>query len=692
LLFTYIYLLRVPLTLGLFLATFAPLALFKSSQVTTLLEGMFDLNWPRIAVASLTTLLAGGAFAVCTEMVLRYAYVRFGVRPLTAWLCAVKFQRWGLEIARFTILNVVFYVLCTVPMLGGFIYAGRGSLSSRISGVLLGVTLFAALLATVIWIWANSLPTVSHYLGSFFLWTPNGYIQTPEQKLRTIADTPEEKISDKHRQKPLLLSGHGFVSAALGVTIFVYALLGIARWFEINWHVEHRSAANTLPLVPTVACVLLLLTLISYLLSGLGFLLDRFRVPVLIPLLIVAVAQGSWPQADHFFPSIEDRSIHRLSILPTEVLNQGDDSAVVVATSGGGIQAAAWTATVLSRLQLEVPGDLARSVRLISSVSGGSIGTMYYVGAFEDGTIDKTKIRQKVFEPSTVSVLDDIAWGMVYPDFVRIFLPFFGWVDRGWAAENGWLRFGSLDRGLSSWRPLTKQGKLPAVIFNATIEETGGRFLMSTTDLTSHAKGRGSFYDLYPDSDISIVTAARLSASFPYVSPAARIKLCVPTSKAYHFVDGGYYDNYGVSSLIDWLNEATQGQGSVKHILILQIRGPIALEETAAKRTGGLLYQLAAPLSTLVHFRSEGQISHNDAELNLFIEAARQRNIGVESAIFQYPKPDTPLSWHLTPSEITDVWAEYDHCDAHFGGWDLCSNRDHVKRFMSKVYNEKATP
>jgi hypothetical protein len=690
LLFTYIYLLRTPLTLGILLASFAPIALFKSSQVTTLLEGMFDLDPARIAVATLTTLLAAAAFAVCTEIVLRYAHLRFVARPMNAWLSTIKFAPWHLEITRFTILNVIFYSFCALPMLVGLVFAGRGQLPVRLLGVFSGTVLFVGLLLAIVWFFASSPPTVSHYLGSIFLWTPEGFIQSEEDKQKSLASLAPQNLTAKRVQKPLLLGGHGFAAAALGVTCVVYAILGIARWLEISWQVQHRMAVSSLPLVPTLSCVALLLTLLGYLLSGLAFLLDRFRVPVLVPLLLFAAAQGNWPQADHFFTPYQHQQ--RLPLTPAEVLDQGGDAAVVVATSGGGIQAAAWTATVLSRLQLESPRDLARSVRLVSSVSGGSVGTMYYLNAFQNSTIDPSTARHKIFEPATGSALDDIAWGMVYPDFVRIFFPFLGWVDRGWAAENAWLQYGDLDRPLSAWRLPAKQGKLPAVIFNATIQETGGRFLMSTTDLSSRIKGRGTFYELYPDSDISVVTAARLSASFPYVSPAARIRLCTPTSRAYHFVDGGYYDNYGISSLIDWLNEAISKPNSLKHVLILQIRGPIALEDTAAKGSGGFLYQMAAPLSTLVNFRSEGQISHNDAELSLFIEAARTRDIEVETAVFQYPKSDTPLSWHLTPAEIQDAWDQYDHCDANFGTWDLCLNRKHVRDFMSAIYGNRSVP
>jgi hypothetical protein len=52
---------------------------------------------------------------------------------------------------------------------------------------------------------------------------------------------------------------------------------------------------------------------------------------------------------------------------------------VVVAASGGGITASLWTARVLTALQGEVGTDFTRSIRLISSVSGGSVGTMYFL-------------------------------------------------------------------------------------------------------------------------------------------------------------------------------------------------------------------------------------------------------------------------------------------------------------------------
>ena len=56
------------------------------------------------------------------------------------------------------------------------------------------------------------------------------------------------------------------------------------------------------------------------------------------------------------------------------------------------------------------------------------------------------------------------------------------------------------------------------------------------------------------DIGLKAVTAARLSAAFPYVSPAARLDGVEP----YHLVDGGYYDFYGLVALSQWVDDALE--------------------------------------------------------------------------------------------------------------------------------------
>jgi hypothetical protein len=663
--FAYAYLLRVPIVAGVVMAALAPFALWKGSQVTTLLEGMFDLNWWRTMIATVMALLAASACAICSELVLRYGGERFGVQALPARSREPLARLFGVTVDRLSGAIALVYALCAASMLGGLVYAGDDRLA-RAGGVLLGLALFTGLLLGVTHVWANSKPTVVPRAARLLRWTPAGYIQSAAEKAATLAamegaalQRGEPLRRTAHYERELLLPGHGFAIIAFLVAVVVYASLGVGKWWFIS---GDRADAATPPLIPTLAAILLLLTLLTYLFAGIAFLLDRFRLSFVAPVLLLVVAAADWPQSDHFFALEPGR---RLPLSAADVLEQSlDGQAVVVATSGGGIQAAAWTATVLSHLQQAIPGDFARRIRVISAVSGGSVGTMYFVDAFEHGTVDAGTVKARVFGPATASSLDDIAWGLVYPDFLRLFVPFASWSDRGEAAELAWGRFGRVKELLSTWRPDTRAGRRPAVIFNATAAENGSRVVLGTTDLQQGLRGRMDFYDLYPEHDVAIVTAVRLSASFPYVTPAARPAGPLPVSKTFHFVDGGYYDNFGISSVADWLLEAMPPAARrVDRVLLVQIRGPIgATDAVATGRRRGLIYQALVPLRTVAQTRSTGQISHNNAELRLLCEVARGRGVTLDTAVFQYPDPDTPLSWHLTAAEKDAVWKAYGRC------------------------------
>jgi hypothetical protein len=119
---------------------------------------------------------------------------------------------------------------------------------------------------------------------------------------------------------------------------------------------------------------------------------------------------------------------------------------VIVAASGGGIQASAWTARVLVGLSQELGDKFRRSIRLISSVSGGSLGTMYFIeswfryGLEHDGDPPGTEVNERAMSAASSSSLEASAWGMAYPDFMRILLPPLvpAELDRGWAIEQAW--------------------------------------------------------------------------------------------------------------------------------------------------------------------------------------------------------------------------------------------------------------
>ena len=80
------------------------------------------------------------------------------------------------------------------------------------------------------------------------------------------------------------------------------------------------------------------------------------------------------------------------------------------------------------------------------------------------------------------------------------------------------------------------------------------------------------FRTLYENYDLDVTTAARLSASFPYVTPMARND--VELTHNYHVADGGFFDNTGLFTVVEWLDENLESfsqEFNVKKVLILQI-------------------------------------------------------------------------------------------------------------------------
>jgi hypothetical protein len=224
-----------------------------------------------------------------------------------------------------------------------------------------------------------------------------------------------------------------------------------------------------------------------------------------------------------------------------------------------------------------------------------------------------------------------------------------------------------LDRPLSYWNHQVFTGEIPAVVMNATIAETGERLLLCTTSFGAQSpagKARVDAEELHrincKDFDVGIATAARLSATFPYVTPASRSN--GPGSQP-HVVDGGYYDNYGMASLVEWLDEALTGSnGAITEVPVLQIHGAPVDDNPREQRYGktrGWFYQAIAPLSTLAAVRTAGQIAHNQIELELLRQKWAAKNVTIESVTFEFSNQKAPLSWHLTPEEVTAIGNEW---------------------------------
>lgn len=474
--------------------------------------------------------------------------------------------------------------------------------------------------------------------------------------------------------------------------------------------------------IPAVGYLILLLILFNWILSAWTFFLDRYRVPI-VSVLIGLVLLGSWTEkSDHYFrvekvtrqaiaePSSALRAPQRS--IADAAHGHGHGRVVLVATAGGGIQAAAWTAQVLNGLQREMhqefPQDqvgFADSIALISSVSGGAVGTMFFANQYKDdpstgkrGFAMPAKGLDSIVRDAEAPGLSDVGWALAYADVWRVFLPLAkkkhnNVVDRGWALEEGWRKSGDVQARLSDWRQGVAEGWRPAMIFNSTIVETGEPMLLATTDIrprkVSHQPdGKNPESDSTPDwrtlqflfpkcpeCDVPVVTAVRLAASFPYVSPASQGE---GYDKPYHLVDGGYYDNYGVYSLLEWLREALEkNESDAPDVLIIQIRSfPERPPDDPENRSW--FYQTYAPLSGLLSVRTTGQLLRDRDALEHFYQEKQKeekeekdkaketgkderKTVHVRAATFEFQGTDAPLSWAMNEAqkaEIPEKWEE----------------------------------
>jgi len=632
----YIYLLRVQLFSFLALIFLPLVSLWFAPN---LLRGVFDVTGTGMIFVTLGAILASWTVMVTAWQVFLYGPERFGIRPFPVCSAAI------MQIPTRAGHSPVFAVFA-LPVILTAMYVSRSGGSSSYPRLALGILIGAAL-ATGILIGGGQFQR----------------IRRPEAILATkflSAFGPGFKKDEQTAQE-----GHYLALWSFLLSFLVYVAIGIGKFFRIGGQ----------PTVPTLADLLVFLMILCWGLSAVTFILDRFRFPVLLPFLVVAIATSYVRRTDHYFDMLPAQGATELS--PGQVIRAGKREApvIVVAASGGGIKAAAWTSRVLTGLEedsrTQVPADpriFGESIRLISAVSGGSVGAMYFVNEYDPdggGLPQNPSALESAVDSAEASSLDDIAWGLVYPDFLRTFLPIFKHLDRGVALEAALTRElpnrgGHLSSTLGEWRKGVLQGQRPAVIFNATIVESGQRILLGTSDL-KRAGGRMSLRDpefpRFADRDIKLVTAVRLSATFPYVSPAARPDIAGPQI---HLVDGGYTDNYGMATLLAWLDEAlTAADNPIHRVLIIEIRASPPAVEPPKLYWRGWPFQSYAPISAMLNVRDTGQLSRNEEERDLLSRLGAACNIEIRNAVFEYPPEDAPLSWHLSPNdqkEIENIW------------------------------------
>jgi hypothetical protein len=470
--------------------------------------------------------------------------------------------------------------------------------------------------------------------------------------------------------------------------------------------------------VPAAMYALLTLMGIAWVCSALGFFFWRHQVPLVL-VLGLWVGIGGWlSHTDYSYKVVELAAEKELPSAYDVLSKAPPERRIAVAAVGGGIHSGAWGVEVLTRLQeICKCRDLPDRLCAISGTSGGSYGAMHYAHAiYHDEAMKQPKaqtimgteeklylaaVRDAVRAPSLGSVVHALA----YHDLPGYLAPFWFGNDRGTAMEKQWAANATVPRSveederktkvsigrdedlanvtLSQWGEEALKGTMPAILFTSGTEESGRPVIYGSSKVWdwnwNAERVHGEHKDSMKHFTVPVVTGARLSASFPFVTPAARP--AAPDGqllRVEHQMDGGYYDNYGLVALNRWLQEGLSEIDEVqkkktgmekppwddrfKRFLVIQIRYKKSGESKESKsgtpdvKKGGFFYQMFAPLTGLYQARVAGQSLRADEQFDVFSRYWKGRGVEIHNAAFEFEEnEEAPLSWRLTQKQKLEL-------------------------------------
>ncbi|MEH2398554.1 hypothetical protein [Nostoc sp.] len=686
----YLFFLRLPILMGLFLLLLPKLA---KDWLPAMLRNLFVLRskW-QLAVIIMSAVGAGTSVISVAAIILDNAPDRFDVPPTIE---ISEFWQYGIAIALSLYICIIAIDLSKEKLKnedrqwGTFVGAGLG----------IGLLFFVSLIRQ----WLSSNAFLKKILVDIFSFVSkhntSGYI-------------------DPYGE---LCAGH--------LTAIAYLIIAVVIYITVGLLFKPKPETNR-PEAPALLYVLLIISMVTLFYGGATFYFDYFRIPVLVIFISFSVISYVAFDVDHFYQvnhfndsednkksedkkKVDSDSNNFKKILEKRLQHQERErTLVIICASGGGIQASGWTVQVLSGLQELLGKSFTKAIGLISAVSGGSVGTMYYLDHFnKDGFLEESeqkisnKTKTKVtasFYAATKDSLDAVGWGLVYLDLWRfIGFPFLvsPEFDRGTAVEIDWqgeMKDRNKIKTFGTWRKQIFDGEIPIPVFNATLVENGQRFLMTPVTFGNVCeKNYVEFNTLFKDYDMNVVTAARLSATFPYVSPICRSSEDIPNQHNYHVADGGYFDNSGFVTAAEWLDEhlnewSAENNLNIKRVLILQIN-PFPFPESDSMENvqgnRGWFMATLGPLLAMFKVRDPVLASRNAKEADLLVKKWENKvdikyfpiffpskeEISSDNAKSEFYKDDQyspPLSWRLTDKEKQAIQR----------GWEVIKKEEKIKK------------
>ena len=351
--------------------------------------------------------------------------------------------------------------------------------------------------------------------------------------------------------------------------------------------------------------------------------------------------------------------------LPAKV--PADGRAIFVASEGGGIRAAYWTAAVLDALDAIDP-TLKQRMVLLSGVSGGSLGLAGWLVSHRSdycrdaaATPGHAASLRSIGPPrlSAAQALSDdfvapAVSGMFNGDLIQRFLlpwPVAG-LDRSQAIEAAWQRAFAHLPGQPMEHSLAQLYQdcpaLPELVLNATRVETGQR--VPLTRLPTAGTLFTNSFDAMAQGSMarrqSLAGLVHHSARFPVVSPPGTVAIDSPAQDMppnFRLVDGGYFDNSGVESALDAIDALRRQRPGLQPLLLLLRNEPEPIDRQRPDTTAVSRFfpETGSLLGALLNVRGSHAVS---------ARARALRTLGDDVIDLVVPETgaEAPLGWALS--------------------------------------------
>lgn len=361
-------------------------------------------------------------------------------------------------------------------------------------------------------------------------------------------------------------------------------------------------------------------------LDGLQRLPSWVRMPLLAG-FVLWVGVVSWLDwNDNHQIRLSDEALFAEEQSPVPVSDACVDGPLyVLAAQGGGIYAAHHLVAAYERLT-QLDPCFQQRLLAISAVSGGAVGTAMLAAQGWNADAARDALRADLLTP--------LLWRWLFADMparLGVFGARMGSLDRARALEDGLVQAAGPRAGAALRAPLVGQHG-PLLLFNAT-SVTDGRLVVFSNVPEALPHRHAAPRDIRP----SLVTAAVVSARFPYITPAATVGHGATMER---LVDGGYADNSGITTALDLIDRL--GSEDCQRVRLIALTA----HETPPGHNG-----FAESLSPILALNATRQARSRDA--------LRQAQKLLPGRVFPMPldlrhKP-MPLGWWLGAANIAEI-------------------------------------